>query len=340
MSASEMSCGNCAADHGPDDIFCENCGYDFITGSLPGAGETASPLAAPPGVAPKPAVPDGFTPPAPDESVAASPDVAPTPPAATVAEPPAPPTPPSSPPEVPVPPTPIPLPEAEAPTPFVPGLSPSPNVEASSGSGSMAASGVDVAADGGAAPAPEPASAPQEPDAASTASPEETLGPDSAAIGSSRPAGILTLGSAIEFSIEVVADSDYFEAVVSEGELEFPQPTPEKVRLTLMSNELHIGRTSESRAIHPDIDVADLTGDPAVSSRHAVIRVGVNDEVTVTDIGSTNGTFVGSFESPPISAGDPLEIGSRAELYVGAWTKLLISQVGADEAASTSPPAS
>ncbi len=26
-------CDNCDTPCGPDDVFCENCGYDFITGS-------------------------------------------------------------------------------------------------------------------------------------------------------------------------------------------------------------------------------------------------------------------------------------------------------------------
>ena len=28
-------CGNCGEAHGPDDVFCENCGFDFVSETLP-----------------------------------------------------------------------------------------------------------------------------------------------------------------------------------------------------------------------------------------------------------------------------------------------------------------
>ncbi|MGB5757974.1 MAG: hypothetical protein WBM50_13740, partial [Acidimicrobiales bacterium] len=49
---STRNCQNCDAPFGPDDMFCENCGYDFITGSLPvdGVGPVApAPSTAGPG---------------------------------------------------------------------------------------------------------------------------------------------------------------------------------------------------------------------------------------------------------------------------------------------------
>lgn len=215
-TASELACKNCGVPHGPDDIFCENCGYDFITGSLPGPAEQF----VPGGVA-APEVPVGsvFDPPA------ASLDELPPP------------------------------------------VAPAPPVMPTSG-------------------------------------------------GSAAPAMV---------RIEIGADVTYFETVVAEGELSFPDPPPLSQVVELAGTELHIGRTSQSKAIHPDIDIAALTTDPAVSSRHAVLRVDNGGTVTVTDVGSTNGTYVGSVDSAPITQGEPVLVNIGTPIYVGAWTRLVLA---------------
>lgn len=132
----------------------------------------------------------------------------------------------------------------------------------------------------------------------------------------------MAVGSVV---VDVAADPHYFEAVVSEGELVFPTPQPQPSQLQLSAQELHIGRTSESRAIHPDIDVARLTGDPAVSSRHAVIRREADGTLTVTDVGSTNGTYVGSPYNSPLPVGQPTLVPPGTPVFVGAWTRLVFS---------------
>jgi hypothetical protein len=209
-------CDNCGVNHGPDDIFCENCGYDFITGSLPRGDEEfpvapqASPVAVPAG---QPAS-GGVTPP-------------------------------------------------------LPGKPPLP------------------------ARKPEP------------------------------PASTVQ-----RMTFEITADRPYFDSVVAEGELDFPDPPPVVQELEVAATEVHIGRTSESRAIHPDLDIANLTGDPAVSSRHAVIRVASDGRLTITDIGSTNGTFVGGVDTDPITVGEAVALEPGTPVYVGAWTRLALSRPG------------
>ena len=44
------ACANCGEPHGPDDVFCEACGFDFLTGSLPTpeAAPTSNASAIPP----------------------------------------------------------------------------------------------------------------------------------------------------------------------------------------------------------------------------------------------------------------------------------------------------
>ncbi len=216
----DSTCDNCGVGHGPDDMFCENCGYDFITGSLPP--DTGGELG--------------------------------------VAAPPTPSTP---------------APESDQP--------------ADLGQQAVAPSVLDA----------DPVSGP-------SASAE------------------VPVAEVPRFRIAVAVDRAYFDEVVNDGEIEYPDPPPAVLELELAGTEIHVGRTSESRAIHPDIDVADLTGDQAVSSRHAVIRVTVDGVHTVVDVGSTNGTFVATPDSKAISQGVPIEVKVGAPIFLGAWTKLTI----------------
>lgn len=222
----ELSCDNCGVGYGADDIFCENCGYDFITGSLPSGDESVTP----PIVVPTPAAP-------PEAPAAADP--------------------------------------ATGDAPVTAG---DPAQEAASNGGAVL---------------------------------DPTSGP------------AVAVGARVTVAID--ADRSYFDAVVSEGELNFPDPAPSSKEIELASEEVHVGRTSESRAIHPDLDISDLTGDPAVSSRHAVIRVGDDGAITVTDIGSTNGTFVGEPDSEAIEVGTAIAVDPGTPIFVGAWTKLVIT---------------
>lgn len=203
-----QKCENCGTPCGPDDMFCESCGYDFITGSLPdGSAESAPPAG---------------------EAV-----------------------------------------EAEAP-----------------------AAGILPAA-------------PSVLDPVSGSTPAEAV-------------------AAPKVRLAVAVDREYFDHVVNEGEIDFPDPVPADTELELVGLELHIGRTSESRAIHPDIDVAELTGDQAVSSRHAVLQAAPDGGCTITDVGSTNGTFLDAIDSEAIAQGVAVEVKPGTAIYLGAWTRLTI----------------
>lgn len=209
-----QKCDNCDTPVGPDDMFCENCGYDFITGSLPDGRQTGSG-----------AVDDG--------------------------------------------------------------------------------SAGDPSADRG------------------TDDAEPVLGTVGAAPSVLDPVGAGEDDAPGRVRVVIEADRDYFRQVVNDGEIDFPDPVPKPAELDLVGSEVHIGRTSESRAIHPDIDVDDLTGDQAVSSRHAVLRA-ADGGYTITDVGSTNGTFLGAIDSEAIAPGTPVDVEAGTPIYVGAWTRLTI----------------
>lgn len=129
-------------------------------------------------------------------------------------------------------------------------------------------------------------------------------------------------GARIRLSVGV--DRAYFDEVVNDGEIDFPDPVPAPTELELFGEEIHIGRTSESRAIHPDIDVADLTGDQAVSSRHAVLQGDDEGRYRVVDVGSTNGTFIDDIDADALEPGIAVELTPGTAVYVGAWTRITV----------------
>lgn len=120
----------------------------------------------------------------------------------------------------------------------------------------------------------------------------------------------------------VVVDPDFFAASVGDVDLTLPDPIPDAQVVPLAGTRILIGRQSSSRGIFPEIDVQALTGDPAVSSRHAMLERDPAGNWTVTDLGSTNGTFPTPAAETPIATGTalPLAIGTR--IYLGAWTSI------------------
>lgn len=128
----------------------------------------------------------------------------------------------------------------------------------------------------------------------------------------------------IKLYISTEVDREQFNKVVQEGELAFPDPPPAAQKLELAGSEFHIGRTSASRAIYPDLDILQLTKDEAVSSRHALIRIDDNGKMQLVDVGSTNGTTVASVDAEPLKQGEPIDLEPGSTIYLGAWTKLTI----------------
>jgi pSer/pThr/pTyr-binding forkhead associated (FHA) protein len=85
-----------------------------------------------------------------------------------------------------------------------------------------------------------------------------------------------------------------------------------------------IGRTNRKQGIEPGIDLGIQPIDRGVSTQHAVLRV-QGSELTVTDLGSTNGTslndsdeLLGNGEETPVSDGD--------RIHVGAWTTITVNR--------------
>lgn len=124
----------------------------------------------------------------------------------------------------------------------------------------------------------------------------------------------------------VAADRQFYQRVLARGgpdSVEFPDFFPER-RITLRANATLIGRHNRDQGIEPEIDLGIHPVDRGVSTQHAVLRIR-DSGVTVTDLGSTNGTsinesdaFLRNGEETPLADGD--------RIHVGAWTTITIVQ--------------
>jgi hypothetical protein len=132
-----------------------------------------------------------------------------------------------------------------------------------------------------------------------------------------------------EWVAVVSADHRYFESNQAESPDETVTfPTDAEVReVPLTSNEILIGRRSDSKGIFPAIDLSQPPSDPGVSRRHAILRLNLDGWVVV-DQGSTNGTLVRGALTP-IKAGDAVRLHDGDHLNVGAWTRITLRRVGA-----------
>jgi pSer/pThr/pTyr-binding forkhead associated (FHA) protein len=128
---------------------------------------------------------------------------------------------------------------------------------------------------------------------------------------------------------EIWVDPDWYKT----QEAEDPCPSPGlPVIIPLRSRSVLMGRVSQSRNTHPEID---LSSDPGVSRRHAQLTTD-GTRWFVEDLGSSNGTFVGRAAGPlpddPIAVGPRTELGDDDRLYVGAWTRVVVRRATPDEA--------
>ena len=125
---------------------------------------------------------------------------------------------------------------------------------------------------------------------------------------------------------KITVDADFFAASVGDVDLTIPDPLPDEQTVPLAGIRILIGRKSTSRGIFPELDVRALTDDPAVSSRHAMLERDVHGAWTLTDLGSTNGTFLTSEADAPIEPGVPLAIVAGTSIYLGAWTRIDLAE--------------
>lgn len=155
--------------------------------------------------------------------------------------------------------------------------------------------------------------------APTTSSPSPTSSPD---VGTTGPGMSSPAAEKQSFVAVVTCDRGYFDLTAGDSELSYPDPEPDPVRIPL-SGELLIGRYSETRGVYPEIDSLATSGDPAVSSRHAIIRIKPDGSAILLDVGSTNGTFLDD-DTDPIAQGVEMAVIAGSIVRVGAWTRITV----------------
>ena len=131
--------------------------------------------------------------------------------------------------------------------------------------------------------------------------------------------------ASIEWTATVTADQDYYKRVIARGGpdiVEFPEFFPER-RIILYGNTL-IGRANRKQGVEPGIDLGIHPIDRGVSTQHAVLRI-QDSGLTVTDLGSTNGTSLNDSDEL-LGNGEEVALADGDRVHVGAWTTITVTR--------------
>jgi hypothetical protein len=154
----------------------------------------------------------------------------------------------------------------------------------------------------------------------------EACGHDSALPQPAPPAQPVDVAAPAAWTAVVAADREFHQSVLARqgpDTVEFPQFFPER-RISLDKDTTLIGRHNHDQGVEPEIDLGIHPVDRGVSTQHAVLRIRESG-LTVTDLGSTNGTSLNGSENFLANGKEtPLADGDR--LHVGAWTTITIVQ--------------
>lgn len=123
------------------------------------------------------------------------------------------------------------------------------------------------------------------------------------------------------------ADRAYYDTVIAQGgpdaaKITFPPYCPDRV-FPLIGTHIQIGRRSRSRGINPEIDLSGVPEDPGISHLHAVLIAQPDGSWTLVDPGSANGTKINDAPDP-IPTNTPVPVSDGDRVYLGAWTVLML----------------
>jgi len=119
----------------------------------------------------------------------------------------------------------------------------------------------------------------------------------------------------------VETDRDHYDRTAPD-DITFPSIAAAHV-VDLDRDCVRIGRRSEARGTHPEIDLAGPPEDTGVSRMHAVLNRQGDGSYAIVDTGSVNGTTV-NHEPLPEGESRPLRHGDR--IHLGAWTMITIQR--------------
>lgn len=135
-----------------------------------------------------------------------------------------------------------------------------------------------------------------------------------------------TPAPSVGWTAVVTADREFYERVLARGgpdTVEFPQFFPER-RIALHASTTLIGRHNRDQGVEPAIDLGIHPVDRGVSTQHAVLRIR-DSGLTVTDLGSTNGTSLNGSDDL-LKNGEEVSLADGDRIHVGAWTTITIVQ--------------
>jgi hypothetical protein len=132
-----------------------------------------------------------------------------------------------------------------------------------------------------------------------------------APLDDSRPAWRVIIG----------ADRDHYDRNAP-VDIAFPSGLPDRVVL-LERDCVHIGRRSDTRRTHPEIDLAGPPEDTGVSRTHAELHRQADGSYALVDMGSANGTTVNG-EPASLSEGESRRLRHGDHILLGAWTRITI----------------
>lgn len=129
--------------------------------------------------------------------------------------------------------------------------------------------------------------------------------------------------SAPSWRAVVAPDRAYFDRLGVDG-VEFPVAAPPRT-FPLTDATVLVGRRSERRGIHPQIDLSGAPEDPGVSHAHCSLVRQPDGSYAVVDNGSTNGTFVNE-ATAPIEPNRPVALADGDRVHLGAYTTITLAR--------------
>jgi hypothetical protein len=146
----------------------------------------------------------------------------------------------------------------------------------------------------------------------------------SPATAAGAPPVVIDPGTDLGWSAELTVSAEWFAA---KGEGIGVPPTRGPITIELRHDTVLIGR-SRSTGTNPGVVIDD---DHGISRRHAELRHDATaDTWTLTDLGSTNGSFVVadgetiSAAHAPLPANEPRLLTTSDRVFVGAWTQIYL----------------
>ncbi|MEX5633068.1 FHA domain-containing protein [Parafrankia sp. FMc2] len=129
----------------------------------------------------------------------------------------------------------------------------------------------------------------------------------------------------LRWAVELVPDRAYFDRGQDGDPAAFPAGAAARL-VQLAGPCAVIGRRSRSRGQAPALDLSLSPRDPGVSRAHARLERHADGTVTVTDLGSANGTWIGpdADHLTRLGAEAPVPLAEADRVFVGAWTRLTV----------------